>query len=157
LYLDEPTVGIDVLSRQVIIEAIQAMRAQSTTVIYTSHYLEEVEALCDELAVLDHGRVVARDSTANLLQRGSQHSLLLSFVEMPSSAGLLALQKWQPQQLHEQQFELSLPEARDLEEVMRLCNAQQLQISQVQFGIGRLERIYASLLRGAPDAIAEHP
>ena len=74
LYLDEPTVGIDVLSRQVIVEAIQALRTGSTTVIYTSHYMEEVEALCDEVAIIDHGRLIARDSTANLLHQSSQEA-----------------------------------------------------------------------------------
>jgi len=147
LYLDEPTVGIDVLSRQVIIEAIQALRAQSTTVIYTSHYMEEVEALCDEVAIIDHGRLVARDSTANLLQRGSQQTLLLWFAQTPSASALQTLQKWQPQALHAQQYELSLPRAGDLEAIMQLCNAQQLQIKQAQFGVSRLERIYLSLLR----------
>jgi len=147
LYLDEPTVGIDVLSRRVIIEAIQAMRTQSTTVIYTSHYLEEVEALCDELAVIDRGRLVARDSTANLLQRGSQQSLLLSFAQVPPPSALQALQRWQPHALHAQQFELSVPQSGDLETIMQRCNAQQLPITQVQFGISRLERIYASLLQ----------
>ena len=147
LYLDEPTVGIDVASRQVIIEAIRTMRGQSTTVIYTSHYLEEVETLCDELAIVSHGRLVARDSTANLLQRGSQQSLLLSFAQAPSPSALQTLQQWQPRALRAQQFELSLPHAVDLEAVMQQCNAQRLQITQVQFGISRLERIYSSLLQ----------
>lgn len=147
LYLDEPTVGIDALSRQVIIEAIQALRAQSTTVIYTSHYMEEVEALCDEIAIINQGRLIARDSTANLLQQGSHQTLLLSFTQPPSVAALQALQKWQPQTVHAQQYELTLPQADDLETIMRLCNEQQLQIKQAQFGISRLERIYLALLQ----------
>jgi ABC-2 type transport system ATP-binding protein len=147
LYLDEPTVGIDAQSRQVIVEAIQALRAHSTTVIYTSHYMEEVEALCDEIAIINHGRLVARDSTANLLQQGSHQTLLLSFMQIPSPAALQALQQWHPQAIHAQQYELSLPQASDLEVVMQLCNAQQLQIKQAQFGISRLERIYLSLLQ----------
>jgi ABC-2 type transport system ATP-binding protein len=147
LYLDEPTVGIDALSRQVIIDAIQALRAQSTTVIYTSHYMEEVEALCDEVAIINHGRLVARDSTANLLQQGSQQTLLLRFALTPAPSALEALQKWQPQALHAQQYELSLPQASDLEEIMQLCNAQQLRIEEAQFGVSRLARIYLSLLQ----------
>ena len=67
LYLDEPTVGIDARSRQVIVEAIKALRAQGTTLVYTSHYMEEIEAICDTLAVIDHGHVVARGTTAELV------------------------------------------------------------------------------------------
>jgi ABC-2 type transport system ATP-binding protein len=73
LYLDEPTVGIDVLSRQVIVEAIQALRNHGTTVIYTSHYMEEVEAICDEIAIINHGHLIARDTTVNLLQQGQRN------------------------------------------------------------------------------------
>lgn len=68
LYLDEPTVGIDARSRQVIVAAIKALRAQGTTLVYTSHYMEEIEAICDTLAVIDHGRVVARGTTAELVR-----------------------------------------------------------------------------------------
>jgi ABC-2 type transport system ATP-binding protein len=155
LYLDEPTVGIDVLSRQVIIEAIHALRAQRTTVIYTSHYMEEVEALCDEVAIINHGRVVARDSTANLLQQGSHRTLLLSFTQPPTPLALQNFQKWHPRALHPHQYEFTLRQASDLEAVMQLCNAQRLEIKQAQFGISRLERIYVSLLHneaGAPEA-----
>jgi ABC-2 type transport system ATP-binding protein len=68
LYLDEPTVGIDARSRQVIVTAIKALREQGTTLVYTSHYMEEIEAICDTLAVIDHGRVVARGTTAELVR-----------------------------------------------------------------------------------------
>jgi ABC-2 type transport system ATP-binding protein len=148
LYLDEPTVGIDALSRQVIIEAIQAMRARGTTVIYTSHYMEEVEALCDEIAIINNGRLVARDTTRQLLQLGQDKILLLSFSQPPGSSALHALQRWQPQAVHENQYELSVADATELGAIMQLCSVQQLQISQAQFGVSRLERIYLSLLQG---------
>ncbi len=147
LYLDEPTVGIDALSRQVIIEAIQALRRRGTTVIYTSHYMEEVEVLCDEIAIINHGRAVARDSTARLLQQGPEKTLLLSFGSVPASAALQALRQWQPLALHAQQYELSLNDATELAQVMHICNTQQLAVQQAQFGVSKLERIYLSLLQ----------
>ena len=54
--LDEPTVGVDPQSRNHIFETVKALHAQGMTVIYTSHYMEEVEALCDRVAIMDHGR-----------------------------------------------------------------------------------------------------
>jgi ABC-2 type transport system ATP-binding protein len=147
LYLDEPTVGIDAQSRQVVIEAIQALRAQGTTVIYTSHYMEEVEALCDELAVINHGRLVARDRTAHLLQQGPHKTLLLSFATPPSTQALHALHQWQPVALHAGQYELSLSDASELERILHVCNMQQLPVQQAQFGVSKLERIYLSLLQ----------
>ena len=59
LILDEPTVGVDPQSRNHIFETIRALRADGMTILYTSHYMEEVEALCDRVAIMDGGRVVA--------------------------------------------------------------------------------------------------
>jgi ABC-2 type transport system ATP-binding protein len=156
LYLDEPTVGIDALSRQVIIEAIQAMRTRGTTVIYTSHYMEEVEALCDEIAIINNGRVVARDTTRQLLKLGQEQTLLLSFAQTPSSTALHSLQRWQPQAVHENQYELSLTHASEIEAIMQQCTAHQLQVLQAQFGVSKLERIYLSLLQGEATQVGAH-
>ncbi len=155
LYLDEPTVGIDAISRQVIVQSIQWLRARGTTVIYTSHYMEEVEALCDEIAIINHGRLVCRDSTANLLQQGANKTLLLTLSTRPSAAAVQALQPWAVQAVQECQLELSLKDAQELNYVLAICQQQQLQIEQAQFGISRLERIYLSLLQA--DATANFP
>ncbi len=97
LYLDEPTVGIDALSRQIIITAIQTLRTQGTTIIYTSHYMEEVEAICDELAIINHGRVLTSGRTAQLLQQGSEKTLSLTFTTVPDAGLLEVLHQWHPQ------------------------------------------------------------
>ncbi len=68
LVLDEPTVGVDPQSRNFIFETIRALRRDhSMTVLYTSHYMEEVEALCERVAIVDHGDVVAIDEVEALL------------------------------------------------------------------------------------------
>jgi len=64
--LDEPTVGIDPQSRLHILEMVRAMRASGTTIVYTTHQLGEVERLCDRIVILDHGRIVAQGSLAEL-------------------------------------------------------------------------------------------
>ncbi len=69
LLLDEPTTGVDPQSRNHIFELIRGLNHQGTTVVYTSHYMEEVERLCPRLAILDHGRVIACDGLAALLGR----------------------------------------------------------------------------------------
>ncbi len=68
LFLDEPTVGIDPQSRQFLLDAIKRINAGGTTVVYCSHYMEEVEYLCDEVAILDHGRVLKQGALAALLE-----------------------------------------------------------------------------------------
>src|SRR5258708_13777183 len=67
LLLDEPTVGVDPQSRNAIFETIEVLAREGRTVIYTTHYMEEVERMCDRIVIVDHGRVLADDSLAGLL------------------------------------------------------------------------------------------
>jgi ABC-2 type transport system ATP-binding protein len=68
LFLDEPTTGVDPQSRHHIFEEVRSLNAAGVTVIYTSHYMEEVEALCPRIAILDHGAVIACDTRTKLLR-----------------------------------------------------------------------------------------
>jgi len=67
LLLDEPTVGVDPQSRSFLLESIAALPASGTTVLYTSHYMEEVEAICQRVAILDQGRVLSEGTLDDLL------------------------------------------------------------------------------------------
>ena len=67
LMLDEPTVGVDPQSRNAIFENIQALNRQGLTILYTTHYMEEAELLCDRVAIMDEGRIVALDTPQNLI------------------------------------------------------------------------------------------
>jgi ABC-2 type transport system ATP-binding protein len=69
LFLDEPTTGVDPQSRNHIFELVKSLNAAGMTIIYTSHYMEEVQALCKRLAIIDHGEVKACDTVASLLKR----------------------------------------------------------------------------------------
>lgn len=65
--LDEPTAGVDPQSRNLIFENVQALRARGATIVYTTHYMEEAERLCDRVAIVDHGRVLALDTVPRLI------------------------------------------------------------------------------------------
>ncbi|OIQ31446.1 MAG: multidrug ABC transporter ATP-binding protein [Alphaproteobacteria bacterium MedPE-SWcel] len=69
LVLDEPTAGVDIELRQMLWENVRKLNAQGMTIILTTHYLEEAQEMCDEIAIINQGEVVARDSTVNLLGR----------------------------------------------------------------------------------------
>ena len=69
LLLDEPTVGVDPQSRNLIFETIEEMSKQGRTIIYTTHYMEEAQRLCDRVAIIDHGRILDMDSVENLITR----------------------------------------------------------------------------------------
>lgn len=64
--MDEPTVAVDPQSRNKILEGILKLNEQGSTIIYTSHYMEEVEQICTRIAIMDHGRVIASGTTEEL-------------------------------------------------------------------------------------------
>lgn len=66
IIMDEPTVAVDTQSRNKILEGIQKLNAQGSTIIYTSHYMEEVEQICTRIAIMDHGRVIASGTSEEL-------------------------------------------------------------------------------------------
>jgi ABC-2 type transport system ATP-binding protein len=67
LLLDEPTTGVDPQSRNHIFEEVRRLNAQGMTIVYTSHYMEEVQALCPRIGIIDHGKLIACDRVQNLL------------------------------------------------------------------------------------------
>jgi ABC-2 type transport system ATP-binding protein len=69
LYLDEPTLGVDVQSRRALWNYILDLKKKGKTILLTTNYLEEANALCDRLAILDHGRLVALDTSSNLKRK----------------------------------------------------------------------------------------
>jgi ABC-2 type transport system ATP-binding protein len=69
LFLDEPTVGVDAQSRALIMDRLGALRRGGTSVVYTTHYMEEAQALCDTVAIMDAGRIIAEGPPADLLAR----------------------------------------------------------------------------------------
>ena len=68
LMLDEPTVGVDPQSRQKLFDIIRELRAGGTTILYTTHYMEEAEHLCDHIAIMDEGRIAAQGTLEELLK-----------------------------------------------------------------------------------------
>ena len=77
LVLDEPTAGVDIELRQMLWEYVRELNADGVTVILTTHYLEEAEAMCDRIAIIDQGEVVVCDATSALLSRLDAKTLLL--------------------------------------------------------------------------------
>jgi len=87
LLLDEPTVGVDPQSRVRLLDLVRAEAQAGTCVLYTTHYMEEAEALCDRLAIMDHGKVIAAGTLAELRSILAEHDLLrLTGVFAPEAA-----------------------------------------------------------------------
>jgi len=83
LLCDEPTVGVDPQSRNRIFEGIERLRAEGRTILYTTHYMEEAQRLCDRVAIVDHGRVLALDTIENLIAAHGGKSVVTAELEQP--------------------------------------------------------------------------
>ncbi len=98
LVLDEPTAGVDIELRQMLWENIRKLnRERGMTIILTTHYLEEAEEMCDEIAIINQGEVVARDSTARLLARLDAKTMVIEpdgpVDRLPEGAGIEAVRR----------------------------------------------------------------
>jgi ABC-2 type transport system ATP-binding protein len=82
LFLDEPTVGVDVHTRQAIITYLKELNENGTTLIYTSHQLSEAEDLCNRIALIDDGKIIAHDSLDQLLADHKEEGLEGLFINL---------------------------------------------------------------------------
>lgn len=96
LVLDEPTAGVDIELRNMLWQNVRRLNDQGMTIILTTHYLEEAEAMCDDIAIINHGEVIVRDSTTNLLGRLDSKTLVITPAEdaaLPPLPATIAGQK----------------------------------------------------------------
>lgn len=87
VFLDEPTVGVDPQSRNHLFEAIEHLRASGRTILYTTHYLEEAERLCDRVAIMDQGKILALDTVDELIATHGGKSVIKAELAEPAPAG----------------------------------------------------------------------
>ena len=137
IVLDEPTAGVDVELRQTMWQFIRRLNTEGHTVLLTTHYLEEAEALCGRIAMLKQGRVVALDSTHNLLHSASECRLrLLLDGELP--AELLARLAGR----EGDQYVLKLSSYRELETVLAQVREAGLAILELNLEQPDLEQVF---------------
>lgn len=148
LYLDEPTVGIDARSRRAIVDAIAGLKAQGVTIVYTSHYMEEVEQLCDALMVVDEGRIVAIGDKAELLQRYAPSALVVTLDETIAREKLASLGPAWQDDLH---LTVPIADPAELSRVLEAFSATGAKVATAHYGAARLEQAYLAMI-GAREA-----
>ncbi len=136
LLLDEPTVGVDPQSRNHIFESIAELKNEGLTILYTTHYMEEAARLCDRIAIMDRGKLLALDSVAALIrQHGCASQIVAEIESTPSDVQL-------PGQLIEGRIQFACD--RPLEEVARL-SALGVQFQSLQIKGPDLESVFLML------------
>ncbi len=140
IVLDEPTAGVDVDLRQTLWAFIRSMNREGHTVVLTTHYLEEAETLCERIAMLKQGRVVALDSTRNLLSRRQEHqaSLRLDGVP-PAELGL--------KPATDGTWVLGFQEYGQLEQLLAAIRQVGLKVQEMQLVEPDLEDVFTEIIR----------
>ena len=152
LVLDEPTAGVDVELRQNLWRTIREMNARGTTILLTTHYLEEAEELCDEIAIINHGRVVACDTTDQLLKQLDNKTVVLilsqSLDRIPE-----AMSRFDPRQPTPNQLEITYrPSSTAMLEILQTAQDCHLPIADIVTEEVDLEDIFLQLTRSGPEA-----
>lgn len=88
IVMDEPTVGVDAQSRELIMHSIKQLQKEGATVIYTSHYMHEVEQICDRIAIIDHGKLVAEGRERELVSRITEFKTVIINTAFPDNFGI---------------------------------------------------------------------
>lgn len=88
IVMDEPTVGVDAQSRELIMHSIKQLQSEGATVIYTSHYMHEVEQICDRIAIIDHGQLIAQGTEKELVSCITEYKTVIVSTKFPENFNL---------------------------------------------------------------------
>ncbi|HER35503.1 MAG TPA: ABC transporter ATP-binding protein, partial [Halothiobacillaceae bacterium] len=152
LILDEPTAGVDIELRRGMWDFLSQINRQGTTIILTTHYLEEAEALCRNIAIINEGRIVEHSSMRNLLAKLSQETFVLyarepveSLPEMPVIGSRL---------IDEETIEIDLSRGQELTGVFDVLRGHGIVIERMKNKTNRLEELFLRLVQD-DDAAAD--
>ncbi len=143
IVLDEPTAGVDVELRQTLWQFIARLNREGHTVLLTTHYLEEAEALCSRIAMLKQGRVVALDRTAGLL--AGTASTMLSFKTDQPLPPLLAARA----RITGRIVQLKAHDAAEVESLLTALRSAGVVVEELEIGRADLEDVFLEIMQGA--------
>jgi ABC-2 type transport system ATP-binding protein len=144
LILDEPTAGVDIEIRHSMWNFLREINAAGTTIILTTHYLEEAEHLCRNIAIIDNGRIVENTSMRQLLSRLDTHTLLLDLVQ--PLAHTPALQGFFANRLDEHTLEVVVSREANISELFTQLSLQHIAVSSMRNKSNRLEELFIRLV-----------
>ncbi|NLJ12353.1 MAG: ABC transporter ATP-binding protein [Gammaproteobacteria bacterium] len=144
LILDEPTAGVDIELRRSMWEYLTELNEQGTTIILTTHYLEEAEQLCRNIAIIDHGYIVENSSMRALLGQLSKETFLLDLNTKQQQAPIL--EGYSTQLLDECTLQVHVEKHRGLTELFTQLSALGIEVQSLRNKSNRLEELFVSLV-----------
>jgi len=144
LILDEPTAGVDIELRRSMWQFLQKINAQGTTIILTTHYLEEAENLCRNIAIIDHGKIIENTDMKSLLNRLDKETFVLDLkVPLATNTTLTGLDY---QQIDPSTIEVELTKDEGLNTLFSVLSQQGIEVCSMRNKANRLEELFLSLV-----------
>jgi ABC-2 type transport system ATP-binding protein len=144
LILDEPTAGVDIEIRRSMWDYMREINAKGTTIILTTHYLEEAESLCRNIAIIDEGRIIENDTMANVIGKLQLEVFVLSLQEPVRAAPALA--GYAVRLRNEREIEVEVAKGQGLNEVFAQLSQQGLHVASMRTKTNRLEELFIRLV-----------
>jgi len=154
LILDEPTAGVDIEIRRSMWEFLREINRRGTTIILTTHYLEEAENLCRQVAIIDRGRIIENDRMSNVIRKLNQETFVLNFRD-PVTA-LPALDGYQARLVDDHTLEVEVSKEHSLNDIFASLSAAGIAVVSMRNKVNRLEELFMRLVEsgGEPRSVA---
>jgi ABC-2 type transport system ATP-binding protein len=144
LVLDEPTAGVDIELRRSMWEFLQEINKQGTTIILTTHYLEEAESLCRNVAIIDHGQIVQNTSIRELISQLNKETFILDTREELSSCP--QVDGYPLKQVDTSTLEVEVEKSQSINELFAALTSQGLHVVSMRNKTNRLEELFFDLV-----------
>jgi ABC-2 type transport system ATP-binding protein len=147
LILDEPTAGVDIEIRRTMWEFLRETNARGVTIILTTHYLEEAENLCRNVAIIDRGRIIENDRISNVLRKLQTETFVLNLREPAAAAPKLP--GYAVKLVDERTLEVEVSKDRSLNDIFVRLSAQGVDVVSMRNKVNRLEELFMRLVSAA--------
>lgn len=144
LILDEPSAGVDIEIRHHLWKFLLKLNQQGTTIILTTHYLEEAEMLCKNVAIIDHGEIIEHSKMKNLINRMMVQTLVFD-LEKPLT-GLPHLEEYEGTLIDEVTLEIKIHRHQSINHLFQLLNKAHVMVSSMRNKTNRLEELFITLI-----------
>jgi len=144
LILDEPTAGVDIELRHLLWRYLTELNKQGTTIILTTHYLEEAEHLCKNVAIIDHGEIIENTNMKTLINRLDFQTMILELEKPPVVA--LGLEHYQAHLVDDTTMEIKIHKNQSLNNLFNELNQKNLNIVNMRNKTNRLEELFIDLV-----------
>jgi ABC-2 type transport system ATP-binding protein len=144
LILDEPTAGVDIENRRSMWEFLRNINQQGTTIILTTHYLEEAENLCRNIAIIDGGRIIEEDSMANVLRKLQTEVFVFNLRESRTDAPHMV--GFNPILVDDHTLEIEVSKSQTLNDIFTQFSTQGIEVTSMRNKVNRLEELFIRLV-----------